>query len=129
MTIKDSKYTRINSVNPLYLIISKFNEYVEDINKNKNLSPVSTNKSKEIIKIYEEFWSKITDLIRLITKHPGDYDEKYMKIRFDFNDELPLNKTIEIHSMIIAVGAIFHESNKYYPQVFLDECLYKLWII
>ena len=118
MTIKDSKYTRINSVNPLYLIISKFNEYVEDINKNKNLSPVSTNKSKEIIKIYEEFWSKITDLIRLITKHLGDYDEKYMKIRFDFNDELPLNKTIEIHSMIIAVGAVFHESNKYYPQVF-----------
>ena len=60
MTIKDSKYVRINGVNPLYLIISKFNEYFEGINKNKNLTPVSTNESKEIIKTYDEFRSKIT---------------------------------------------------------------------
>ena len=37
-----------------------------------------------------------------------------------------LNKTIEIHSMILAVRAAFHQNDKYYPQVFLDECLYKL---
>ena len=43
--------------------------------------------------------------------------------------ELPLNKTIEIPTMAIVVRAIFHENNKYYPQVFLDECLYKLQII
>ena len=36
---------------------------------------------------------------------------------------------IEIPSMIIVLRAVFHESNKYYPQAFLDECLYKLWII
>ena len=40
-----------------------------------------------------------------------------------------LNKTIEIPSMIIVVRAIFHENNKYYPQVFLDQCLYKLRIL
>ena len=49
-----------------------------------------------------------------------------MKIKFDSNDELPLDKTIEIPSMIIVVRAIFLENNKHYPQVFLDECLYKL---
>ena len=42
-----------------------------------------------------------------------------MKIKFNSDDELPLNKTI-------AVRSVFHENNKYYPQVFLDECLYKL---
>ena len=42
-------------------------------------------------------------------------------------DELPLNKTIEIPSIIIVATAVFHENNKYYPQVFLDECL--RWII
>ena len=42
------------------------------------------------------------------------------------DDDLPLNKTIEIPSMIIVARAIFHENDKYYPQVFLDECLYKL---
>ena len=39
---------------------------------------------------------------------------------------LPLNKTIEIRTMTIVVRAIFLENNKYYPQVFLDEGLYKL---
>ena len=39
---------------------------------------------------------------------------------------LPLNKTVEIPTMTIVLRAIFLENNKYYPQVFLDECLYKL---
>ena len=37
----------------------------------------------------------------------------------------PLNKTIEINSMVIVVFAVFYENNKYYLQVFLNECLYK----
>ena len=52
-----------------------------------------------------------------------------MKIKFNSNDELSLNKTIEIPSMIIVVRAVFYENKKYYQQVFLHECLYKLWII
>ena len=39
-----------------------------------------------------------------------------MKIKLNSDDELPLNKTIEIPSMIIVVRAIFHENNKYYSQ-------------
>ena len=49
-----------------------------------------------------------------------------MKIKFNLDDELPLNKTIEIPTMTIVVRPVFHENNKYYPQVFLDECLYEL---
>ena len=49
-----------------------------------------------------------------------------MKIKFNSDEGLPLNKTIEIPGIIIVVIAVFHEYNKYYPQVFLDECLYKL---
>ena len=81
---------------------------------------------KEKIKKYEELWSKIRDLIRSVTKRSDDYDEKYMKIKFNSDDELPSNKTIEIPSMIIVVRAIFQENKKYCPQVFLDECFYKL---
>ena len=47
-----------------------------------------------------------------------------MKIKFDSDDDLPLNKTKEIHNVTIVVRAVFHENKKYYPQVFLDECLY-----
>ena len=42
------------------------------------------------------------------------------------DDELHLNKAIEIPGMIIVVRTIFLEKHKCYPQVFLDECLYKL---
>ena len=66
------------------------------------------------------------DLISSITKNSDDFDEKRMKIKFNLEDELPLNKMIEIHNMITVVRAIFHENNKYYPQVFLDKCLHKL---
>ena len=52
VTIEDSKYIKINSVNPLYLIINKVNGYFEEINKNKYLMLVSTNESNEKIKIY-----------------------------------------------------------------------------
>ena len=86
---------------------------------------VPTNESKEKMKRYEELWSKIRDLMRSITKNSDDYDEKYMKINFNSDDELPLNKTIEIPSMTTVVRAVSHENNKYYPQIFLDECLYK----
>ena len=75
---------------------------------------------------YEELWIKIGDLIRAITKNLDDYDEKYMKIKFDSCDSLPLNKTIEIPIVTIVIRAVFLEDNKYYPQIFLDECLYKI---
>ena len=77
--IKDSKYIKINSVNPLYLIFSKVNGYFEEINGNKYLTLVPINENKEKIKKYEELWSKIRDLIRLITKNSDDYDKKYKK--------------------------------------------------
>ena len=52
VTIKDSKYVKINSVNLLYLIFNKVNEYFEEINGNKYLTLVPTNESKEkILKI------------------------------------------------------------------------------
>ena len=64
MTIKDSRYVKINSVNPLYLILGKINEYFEEISGNKKMSPVPTNKSNEIMKRYEELWTKIRGIIR-----------------------------------------------------------------
>ena len=69
------------------------------------------------------------DLIRSITEksYDYDYDEKYTKIKLNSDDELPLNKTIEIPTITIVVRANFLENNKYYPQVFLDECLYKMY--
>ena len=81
---------------------------------------VSADESKEKIKKYEELWIRIKDLIRSVTKNSddNDYDEIYMKIKFLSDDELRVNKVVELFFL-----KIINENNKYYPQVFLDECL------
>ena len=78
---------------------------------------VPTNESKEKIKKYEDLWIKIRRF---------DYDEKYAEIKFNSDDELPLNKMVDIPTIKIFVRAIFLENNKYYLQVFLDKSLYKI---
>ena len=124
MTIKE--YIKIDSVKPLYLIFRYLNEYFEEINGNKYLALVPTNESKEKIEKEEKLWIKIRDFIRSVIKNLDDSDEKCMKIKFNSDGELPLNKMIKIPTMALAVRAIFLENNKYHPEVSLDECLYEL---
>ena len=54
VTVKNLKYVKINSVNPLHLTFSKVKGYFEEINKSKYLTLVTTNDGKEKIKKYEE---------------------------------------------------------------------------
>ena len=79
--------------------------HFEETNGNKYLTLVPTNENKGKIRKYKELW--IRDSIRPITKTLDDYNEKYMKIKYNLDDELPLNKTIEIPTMTIVVRAIF----------------------
>ena len=48
----------------------------------------------------------------------------YDKFRFNFDIDLPLNKTIEFRSLVINVTCIIEKDNEYYPEIYLDECLY-----
>ena len=69
------------------------NGHFEKIYGNKYLTLVPTNESKEKTRKYEELWIKIRDVIRPITKkNLDDYDEKYMKIDFDSDDNFYLIK-------------------------------------
>ena len=47
-----------------------------------------------------------------------------MNIRFNSDDDLPLNK--QFHNMIITIRSVFEEDGKLYPQVFVDDTLYEL---
>ena len=102
-------YVRISSVDPLYLIIDKVDRYIEENNENKYLTLVSTDKSKGTLKKYTELWDKIKDLIRSITKTPGNYSEKYMKIKFNSDNILPLNKILKIRNLTVVVKSIMHK--------------------
>ena len=56
----------------------------------------------------------------------NDYGKDYMKIKFNSDDELPLNKPLKFHSMTIIIRSVFEEDGKLYPQIFLDGTLYEL---
>ena len=49
-----------------------------------------------------------------------------MKIKFNSNDSLPLNKSLKFRLMSITIRSVFEEDDKLYPQVFLDNTLYEL---
>ena len=48
-----------------------------------------------------------------------------MKIKFDSDDDLSLNKPLKLQAMTIIIRSVF-EGGKFYPQVFLDDALYEL---
>ena len=66
------------------------------------------------------------DLIISISKNSGNYNEKHTKIKFNSDDDLPLNEMLELYDMVILVRSGFQEDGKHYPQVFLDESLYEI---
>ena len=49
-----------------------------------------------------------------------------MKIKFNSDDDLPLNKSLQFHLMTITIRCVFEEDGKLYPQIFLDDILYEL---
>ena len=54
-----------------------------------------------------------------------EYDNDYMKIKIESNNIFPTDKEVNIHLATIIIWAIFAEDCKYYPQLFLDDGLYK----
>ena len=82
----------INSVNPLYLHINNVNEYIEEINEDKYLGFDVTYENKELLKIYDYVFNAIMDKIKKIDHDWLEYSKDYMKIKFNSDDNLPLNK-------------------------------------
>ena len=76
-----------------------------------------TDETKDILQKHEKLWNKFRGLIRSISNIADNFDEKYMKIKFNSDD----NCTLELHNMVNVSRSDLHEGNKYYPQVFLDE--------
>ena len=116
---------KINSVNPLYFLISNASGYIEEKDVNKYLIFDSTDENKELLKKYNDVFNGIRDKIKEIDSDECDYEKDYMKIKFN-SDDLPLNKPLKFCIMTITTRSIFEEDGKLCPQVFLDDSLYEL---
>ena len=127
ITIKKiDEYETISSVNPLYLRIIHASGYNEEKSGNKYLIFDSVDENKEVLKKYANVWDGIKNKIKAINGYECDYEKDYMKIKFNSDDDLPLNKLLKFHIITIIISCVFSEDGKLYPQLFLDDTLYEL---
>ena len=84
--------------------------------------------NKELIKKYNDVLNGNMNKIKKINSDDCDYEKDYMKIRFNSDDNLPLNKQLNFHNMTLTIRSVFKEDDKLYPRVFLDDTLYELSI-
>ena len=116
ITIKKiDDYENIYSVNPLYLIIAHASGYIEEKGVNKYLVFDSTDENKELLKKYNDVFNGIRSKIKKISGNECDYEKDYMKIKFNSDDDLPLNKQLKFHDMAITIRSIFEEDGTLYP--------------
>ena len=119
---KISECNVINSVNPLYIRIININGQFRK-GKDDAWYLVISDKDvyKKLVDIFESIKNKITEK----TWDVVEYDKDYMKIKFESNNIFPIDKNVNIYTATIIIRAIFAKDGKYYPQLFLDDGLYK----
>ena len=100
--------------------------YIEEKESNKYLIFDSTDENKELLKRYNDVFNGLIDKIKKIDDDWLEYTKDYTKIKFNSDDNLPLNKPLKFHQMTITIRCVFSEDNKLYPQVFLDGALVSL---
>ena len=61
-----------------------------------------TDSNNEVLKKYAEVWSGIKDQIEKINNGKlEDYEKDYMKIKFNSDDNFPLNKQLKFVSVLV----------------------------
>ena len=116
----------VNSVNPLNLMINRIKGHFEEVDGDKYLTISSEN--GDIMQKHQEVFDGIKEIIKKINDYsqPIKYDDNYMKIKFNTDDNIPLNKIIYFPTITMIIRSVTQKDGKYYLQLFLDKCLYKV---
>ena len=112
-----------DTIIPLYFIINRLIGYIQEIegSSDKYLVVASSVRNKNIISVIDMIWRSIENKINPdLNIKIKDYD----KFRFNPDIDLPLNTIIEFRSLLINVSCVIEKNNEYYPEIYLDECLY-----
>ena len=93
---------------------------------NKYLNFDSSDENKELLKKCNDVFNGIRDKIIEISSGKCDYEKDYMKIKFNSDDNLPLNKPLKFRLMTISIRSVFEEDGNLYTQVYFNDTLYEL---
>ena len=119
---KISECNVINSINPFYLRTVDMNGQFE---KGKDDAWYLIISDDDIFKKHVDIFESIKNKVTEKTWDAVEYDKDYMKIKFESNNILPASKDVNIRMATIIIRAILVQDGKYYPQLFLDDGLYK----
>ena len=108
------------------MCIDHANGYIKEKNGNKYLIFDSLDEKKELLKKENHIWNGIKNKIKEVSGRECDYEKDYMKIKFNSDDNLQLNKPLKFHLMTLIIRCVFSEDGKFYSQLFLDNTLYEL---
>ena len=100
--------------------------HFEEKNENKYLVLDKADENKEVLNKYGEVWEGIKEIETINSGKKIEYGKDLKKIRFESNDDLPLNKPIKLSLLTIIIRSVFNENGKFYPKLFLDDSLYEL---
>ena len=89
----------------MYLQVNHGSGYIKEKNENKYLIfDDSVNENKKVLKNYGELWNGIKNEIKTINGgKENEYEKDYKKIKFNSDDDLPLNKSLKFHAMTIII--------------------------
>ena len=114
-------YIEYSTLRPFYFVINHLIGYIEEIegSSDKCLVVLISLRNKNRTSVLDKIWGSIEDQI-----YPNIKIKDCDKFRFNCDIDLPLNTTIEFHSLVINVSCIIEKDNEYYPEIYLDDCLY-----
>ena len=117
----------------MHLIIDKVDGFIAEKNENKYLFFLikqncnSTDENKEVLKKYTELYDSVKNEIKTINGGKKfEYAKNFMKIKFNSDDDMPLDEPLKVPAIIIVVKSVSEEDGKFHPQIYLDECSYEL---
>ena len=117
-----------NNISPLYFVVNRLIGYIEEIegSSDKYLVVATSVRNKDIISVLDMVWGSIENKINPNPNinHNIIKIEDYNKFRFNSDKYLPLDTLIEFRSLVINVSCVIEKDNEYYPEIYLDECLY-----
>ena len=122
---KITECNEINSVNPLYLRIKDMKGQFKK-GKGDNVWYLIIFGDADVLRKFANIWKSIRAKIEENTGGIVQYDQDYMKIKFESNDNLPIDNIVNMHQVTIIIRSVFAQNGKFYPQLFLDDALYEL---
>ena len=120
-----------NSINSLHFVVNRLFGHIEKIEGSSDRYLVVSINNKKIINVFDILWKLIENKITSNSSINTSINKikEYNKLRFNSGVDLPTDTLIEFRMLTINISCVIEKDNEYYPEIYLDECLYVKYII